>query len=313
MDKLTIDEYLEIIAGAPASLEKKTALLAELKKADIEIKDMKRITKLHQSVISALERLYYIEQEKSRLQLLCFDTDKPEEILTASYPVLSYSHALQLIREEYGNEDEPDYGLNNSSEYYFKLELYDITDKEQLLKQYEYACTANGEVQYFKNVSEFRSSHKKSGCNDMFWGYTLEDLLTPYQPGDILYIDCTPYLQPVYCLIYYVCKETPSDCCGLRCLYPGCNGLIEEGALKHGHFYPQNEQYYFHGHISPLFRAELYQGKLPELYAFMAPVSKALKNNPSLMDRIDFYFRQHREVNGISQEDLIRLLKDTQL
>jgi len=105
----------------------------------------------------------------------------------------------------------------------------------------------------------------------------------------------------------------PSDCCGLRCLYPGCSGFIEEGALKHGHFYHQNEQYYSHGHISPLFRAEVYQGKLPELYAFMEPVSKALKNNSSLMDRIDSYFRHHREVNGIPKEDLIRLLEDALL
>ena len=253
--------------------------------------------------MTALDRLYHMDRTKSQLLLRSYDTQRPRAVLTGANPVLSYQGAIDYIRNDfYGldeeSEEEIEQILNSVSEDFFRLELYDITEQDTLSSQYKYICTANGEVQYFeKEIRYNKQRHhnwaeylEERDCYDLFKGRTMDGMRTPFQPGDILYIDCKPYLPPTYCLISYVSKELPSDCCSLRCIYPEYGGLVQEGALKHGHFYPSNDDYYVSVPLSPLYRAELYQGDLPEPYTFLKTVSEAIKQNPHLSDKIDHYF-----------------------
>ena len=83
------------------------------------------------------------------------------------------------------------------------------------------------------------------------------NLPVPYRPGDILEVGCAPYVsEPHYCIL----TEVGDDCCGVQCLYPGENGRIEFGALKHGHYFSgcfDRKQY-----LSPLYGAKIYTGEL---------------------------------------------------
>ena len=97
------------------------------------------------------------------------------------------------------------------------------------------------------------------------------NLPVPYRHGDILEVGCAPYVsKPHYCIL----TEVGDDCCGVQCLYPGENGHIEFGALKHGHYFSgcfDRRQY-----LSPLYGAKIYTGELSGEYKFMKPLSEKL-------------------------------------
>lgn len=102
------------------------------------------------------------------------------------------------------------------------------------------------------------------------------NLPVPYRPGDILEVGCAPYVtEPHYCIL----TEVGDDCCGVQCLYPGENGRIEFGALKHGHYFSgcfDRKQY-----LSPLYGAKIYTGELSGEYKFMKPLSEKLHKDPA--------------------------------
>ena len=73
-------------------------------------------------------------------------------------------------------------------------------------------------------------------------------------------------------------RPLPSGCCGVQCLYPGEDGCIEFGALKHGHYFLgcfDRKQC-----LSPLYGAKIYTGELPGRCKFMKYLSKKLHKNP---------------------------------
>ena len=87
---------------------------------------------------------------------------------------------------------------------------------------------------------------------EQFHLYPNLNLPVPYQPGDILFIDCRPYAPGAfYCLL----KEVGDDCCGIQCEYVDEKGKVETGALKHGdYFYNHREVYQY---LSPLYRIKI--------------------------------------------------------
>ena len=101
------------------------------------------------------------------------------------------------------------------------------------------------------------------------------NLPVPYRPGDILEVGCAPYVsEPHYCIL----TEVGNDCCGVQCLYPGENGRIEFGALKHGHYF--FSCYYASRYISPLYGTMVYAGELPRECEFMGHLSEKLHKEP---------------------------------
>ena len=116
-----------------------------------------------------------------------------------------------------------------------------------------YICSRDGEAQYLRWEGEEKHP----------FGNAILDLNlpVPYQPGDILYVDCRPYSQPAYCII----TEVGDDCCGVQCLYPGKDGAFHSGAFKHGNYF--EGAYGVKQYLSPLYRAERYEGEFPPLEA----------------------------------------------
>lgn len=102
------------------------------------------------------------------------------------------------------------------------------------------------------------------------------NLPVPYRPGDILEVSCDPYVsEPHYCIL----TEVGDDCCGVQCLYPGENGRIEFGALKHGHYF--FNCYYASRYISLLYGTRVYAGELPRECEFMGRLSEKLHKDPA--------------------------------
>lgn len=217
------------------------------------------------------------------------------EQICDAVPVISYQGALRYIYDNYlADMREKDLfsGQRKAiADFYFILERYKVIDAK-CWKDYEYILDSRGEALYFKRIKS-REEKKTEIYDTAFQGEGMEFIPVPYRQGDILYIDCRPFLDPTYCLIYYVGDDR--ECCSVRCLYPEYGDIIGEGALKHGHFYSYDGGYHNAEFISPLFRAELYKGVLPEDYQFMKEISMKLVCNATLSEELDEFFNNNKK------------------
>lgn len=294
MNELRISEFVEIIVGAPKALEQKANLLTKLLEYPMEEKDCKYVNQCLQVIQEAIDFLHHADSKKIRMVLRCVDTEGKKQYTIDAVPVLSYEDALRYIKEEFGAEDD-----NECLDFYFCLDLYEITENDKLIWKYEYICNGKGEAQFFhaKNV-------KKNGFNRILGNLGMEYFPTPYQVGDILYIDCRPFLQPCYCLIYYI-SENRRDCCGTRCLFLTHGNLVQEGALKHGHFYPADSDIQCLFPISPLYRAEICQ-EIPEKLRVLEDIGSALKMNPFLAEKLDKFFIENKKTKFIEEQVIVK-------
>lgn len=142
------------------------------------------------------------------------------------------------------NEDYDD----KWDEMYWSLDLYDLSQPhtpeeawEFRRPEYTFIAEPGGELQYYRHHVS-RRMNDEFNVDEFAFGKVTCNLPVPYQPGDILKIDCRPYAPgPVYCVI----AEVGDDCCGVQCFYRCgircCNPekmlRIEHGALKYGHYF----------------------------------------------------------------------------
>lgn len=293
-DELSIYDFVEIIAGAPTRQEKKKKLLIALSEVRMDEEEQEYVKHCMEWISEALEKLYAVDYENTRMVLRCIDTENNKGFVMDAVPVLSYGDVLSYIRQEYGIVKNV-----KCLDYYFCVDLYEVTQAKELVWKYEYICDGKGEVQYLE-----RKDEKKDVANRLFHGEAMDHFPVSYSVGDILQIDCRPYMQPKYCLIYYI-SDNRRDCCGTRCLYLTDKNLIQEGALKHGHYCSlESDGQYVH-RISPLYRAEICQG-VPEELRALESISRDLKEDTSLTDAIDQFFL-HRD-GGVTKEELLRYI-----
>lgn len=295
-DTLSVYQCLEIIVHAPRSLEEKIVLLGKLSQSDISDKDRDFVDHYYLLAKKAWECLLNSGNGSSILQLTLKERNteygQTGNMIGFSCPAADYQAAVKYMKDflaeeqEYLNEDTEDEILFNP-DWFWELRFYDYPEIEE---KYKFICSHLGEVQYFRCADREQDEYD-------FWDGEI-NLSVPYSPGDILFIDCRPYSEPTYCVITDIgCNY---DCCAVRCLYPVCCGLVKEGAFKHNHCF---ERHPWHDrrddYISPLFRAELYEGELPKEYAFLEKISYALKQDSSLGEKIYKYFGEHVRVYDI--------------
>lgn len=289
MNDLRISEFVEIIVGAPKALKQKADFLTKLLECQMNEDDHKYVNQCLQVIQEAIGFLYHGDSNKVRMVLRCIDTEGKKQYTIDAVPVLSYEDALRYIKEEFGVEDD-----NECLDFYFCLDLYEITENDKLLWKYEYICNERGEVQFFR-----AKNLKKNGFDRFFWNIGMEHFPTPYQVGDVLYIDCRPFLQPHYCVIYYTFDRR--DCCGIRCLFLTDENMVQEGALKHGHFYPTDSEIQCPFSISPLYRAEICK-EIPEEVRLLEDIGHMLKQNPSMSEKLDKFFCENREIKFVEEQ-----------
>lgn len=269
-EKLQTTDYADIITGAPIALTEKGRLLERLSEQMAHSKDADLIRDYSACLNTALQAL---ESKKATFSVELW---KDGEGLDGPYIAFSMEETRRAIAQyrEYWAMDADDEAAT-----YWRIKQYrrgGASEPEGFVcPEYTFAADPNGEVQYFMHDPQKRRCVWAEGA---FGGDALHlNLPVPYRPGDILEVGCAPYVsEPHYCIL----TEVGDDCCGVQCLYPGENGRIEFGALKHGHYFSgcfDRRQY-----LSPLYGAKIYTGELSGEYKFMKPLSEKLHKDPAV-------------------------------
>ena len=269
-EQLRTTDYADIITGAPIALTEKGRLLERLSGHMAHSKDADLIRDYSACLHMALQAL------ESKEAAFSVELWKDGEQLDGPYIAFSMEEARRAIAQyrKYWEENADD-----EIATYWRIEQYrqgGASDRNGFARpEYTFAADPNGEVQYFMHDPQKR----RGGvwAEGAFGGDSVHlNLPVPYRPGDILEVGCAPYVtEPHYCIL----TEVGDDCCGVQCLYPGENGRIEFGALKHGHYFSgcfDRKQY-----LSPLYGAKIYTGELSGEYKFMKPLSEKLHKGPA--------------------------------
>ena len=220
-ERLRLRDYVSIIAGAPVGLKRKQGLLYKLRAtSDIKQQDMDYL-KLCCECMDQAVRYLTMESEKIFLiQLMGYNDDNKSDIMDGPYIMTSFEDMKKAVQEYYWNDPDSIWET-----LYWRVELYfsgknEIKENEFLSPEYTYIMDKNGEIPYF--IHERRSLNYLKGrlgsmVEDQFYSACPNlNLPVPYQPGDVLFIDCRPYAPGAfYCLL----KEVGDDCCGIQCEY----------------------------------------------------------------------------------------------
>ena len=263
-EQLQTTDYADIITGAPIALTEKGRLLERLPEHMTHSEDAGLIRDYSACLHMALQALAL---GKAAHQL--------GEQLDGPYIAFSMEEARRAIAQYRKRWEE---NADDEIAAYWRIEQYrqgGASDRNGFARpECTFAADPNGEVQYFMHDPKKRRCVWAEGA---FGGDSVHlNLPVPYRPGDILEVSCAPYVsEPHYCIL----TEVGDDCCGVQCLYPGENGRIEFGALKHGHYFSgcfDRKQY-----LSPLYGAKIYTGELSGEYKFMKPLSEKLHKDPA--------------------------------
>lgn len=270
-EKLRAADYADIIAGAPVSLTEKAQLLERLAEHMEHGDDAGWIRDYSACLSMALQAA---ESKGSAFSVELWE-DEDGEPIDGPYIALSMEkvrRAIAQYRECWEEDAEAGTAIHWRIEQYRPDSTPDFDGFAR--PAYTFIATYRGEVQYFLPDPRQRRGVRTEGAFGQLSVHL--DLPVPYRPGDILEIRCAPYdPAPHYCLL----TEVGDDCCGVQCLYPGENGRIEFGALKHGHYFAgcfDRRRY-----LSPLYGAKLYTGELPGKCKFMEALSEKLHEDPA--------------------------------
>ena len=282
---------IEAVLKAPVSLEKKAALLDKIASTEPRpvfasenlIDEEKQIGGQlnRRSLIwhrTAAEHADAIRRALDALKLkpgevLCkrehwFDEDILEEKYGQGVLFQTMEAAADYMRREL--EDELDGEESNADTYlgWTELDKWVPGENGMMVNPYTFYLILD-EVVYF---SENRLSH-----DDLYWlpasryyaGGDLDlNLPMPFQPGDIVMLDCRPFAPPKPVVLL----EVGSDCCGVQMLYRGVDGFWHTAALKHHHGWDDgNDSYY--PMSSPLYRLTSYRDDLAPEYELLKKVS----------------------------------------
>lgn len=263
-EQLQTTDYAHIIAGAPVALMEKKRLLDRLSGHMAHSKDTGLIRDYSACLKTALQAL------ESKEATFSVELWMDGEQLDGPYIAFSMEEVQRAIPKYWEGVDK--------AIAYWRIEQYrqgGASEPEGFAcPEYTFAAAPNGEVQYFMHDPQKR---RGVWAEAAFGGDSVHlNLPVPYRPGDILEVGCAPYVsEPHYCIL----TEVGDDCCGVQCLYPGENGRIEFGALKHGHYF--FNCYYASWYLSPLYGTRVYAGELPRECEFMGRLSEKLHKDPA--------------------------------
>ena len=150
-----------------------------------------------------------------------------------------------------------------------------------------------GEILYYEFSDE--PTHRKPFVIPGRLSYTV-----PFQPGDIIATDCSPFAEQKKVLILENNDTLDSvDGQGVTCLFINDDNKIDVGYFKLNEFlrYPR------HTYVSALYRAKLFDGELTEAEAPLGIISTAVKGSPKLEREIFVYVSQRKLSFAIASGD----------
>lgn len=280
---IPLRSYAQLIARALIGVDRKRELLVRLEKAAQDALVKGEITQKDWEQAEIVEHIELLDEAMRKLDSLAsnqliliaqeyYYNDSGKKEKGFSFPAVSYQAAKHTIQEYNGEEDLKPGEIPLS---YWELYLCHIReDGSSHDFSFSYTCSWDGEIQYF--VEDFEERFEVTGKlvfpkfdkNAVF-------ITTPYQPGDILYIDCRPYERPTYCLIIQSTNKAGKPVSNPECLRVSDEKIwISDLEIGGGHY------------VSSLYRVEKYEGELPPEYALLKPLSQLLKDDPALVEAI---------------------------
>ena len=239
----------DIIKGAPVPLETKAKWLED----EDKLKTEEALRELHTSRPG---------------EIFCFfeawyDRDVFGEKMFFETPVSSYGKAIDLIRREIEESKDENGERDPDVLDWYVLEKWRVDENGDWSQTFTWYLFDEEPVFFHKE-----------GEKDHPYRFIHLNLPVPFEPGDILTVDCRPFAPPVNALL--VEKGDNGDCCCLQILY---RDIMTRGwetcALKHGirlkgveaHYYPL---------LSPLYRLSRFKGELPAPDAFLDEIGKKI-------------------------------------
>lgn len=144
--------------------------------------------------------------------------------------------------------------------YWFILEKWSLRNGEYICP-YSYIMVDDEMFYFEKGPTLFSPSTLPYKSTDL-------NLPIPFHPGDIVWIDCSPFAFRAKAVLLEVGDNR--DCCGVQAMFRKENGNWSAGALKHSHVFPK----YYAPQLSPLYRLSLVQEELTEEERILKEVSE---------------------------------------
>lgn len=265
-DDLTIYAFADIIAGAPIALERKREFFLRLEKEPEGNLITGYVTFLNQ-VMEAVENMIP-ENTFLRVSPMGLNETKNRIIALAEpFYVMGLSEAQTSIQAYRMANKE-----NSAKSFYWELKLFNFSKNEKhpgfCDSRFTYIATAIGEMQYIRCPRYHRYAQP--------FGAPVPELNlpVPYRQGDILHIDCRPYVPfDTYCLI----TEVGDYCGGVQCLFLYDENKFDVGALKQGRYF--GNCYDIPQYLSPLYRAEVVN-EIPRPYWILCNLGEWLMEFP---------------------------------
>ena len=211
----------------------------------------------------------------------------------------------QIENESDGEESEEDYSYAT----WYRLEVWDIYDKEMQKPRYDYYIY-NREVCWFEKlcpVKEKNGYKYYSSINshqEFLGGLRDLNMPTPYKPGDIVNIDCRPFGPPFHAMITEAHNQY--DCCMPQILFkmPYTDKWRLE-ALKHKRFYKDAELTSYEPALSPLYRIRMVkEDELKKDDELLIKISKELDGDEG---KARAFWKAFNHNDGMDSEDVLEV------
>lgn len=277
-------DALLIITGAPIPIRKKRERLQQLL-TKVEASEVREdIQSCITHISNALKELVDMEPDSSICHQACWYDIEDGSTLdyihrSGSESFLKPSHSFDELVQDIlddieANADVRDFTADLNTWYEFVIwNKVQYPNGRIKYKEGQYCYVMIGPEVCFIEPSDYWISGKHSFD---YWGFLSGssdlNLSVPFQAGDIVTLDCSPFAEPCHMLILNA--ENNLDCCGLRGVFTDEDGRLYIDSVKHGHCFPMH----YRSRLSPLYRMSLYFGPLPENEKVLKQIHLDMKN-----------------------------------
>lgn len=188
----------------------------------------------------------------------------------------SFAEILRTARAE----DEDDWQIQ-----YWRIKQYDLKAIDSFQwygsEDYTFLADPHGEIQYF--IHGQNADKTPYGQAEAAFGRTSDrlSLPAPYQPGDILEIDCRPYQHgPVYGIL--LTADNPD--CAAQYLYQTAHATSKIVALDQVKY--ENTDLFPQSYLAAIYHVRRHSGELPENCGWMRALSSKIQSEPSFGETI---------------------------
>ncbi len=317
--ELSHREILQLICGAPVELTVKAEWLKKLSEYQNVFLDIADVLEMSTDDIGHTVQYYindsyyhcYLEIKKA-LQALnlkkgelfylkekWYDTDDWLEKEYGNAPCHSVEKAIELIKEDFDEDDDikEAFDLYEECCCWAELEKWALKN-DDFIQTYNYYFLRD-KICYFEEIVEKNNYY---GCKE--FRYSLDarhlNLPVPFKAGDIVKVDCTPFAPKRDAVILEV--RDNSDCCCLTAIYKNHKDLYFVGAVKHAHLFESDNA---NPLFSPLYRMEKCNTDDEVLKALSEYLNGDEQKGEDLWERLYKFY-------GMTAEQLLKILEEKQ-